>query len=99
MTTADGWPFVDEPNLACITLRRVLSGDRPILMVAHEPGEGGWQFLDGHAFAEEELAVVGLQQMVECDPSLMVLWDLPIGWMAVRDRTDTSWNRSKLTPN
>jgi hypothetical protein len=42
----------DDPlDRVAITVAEVLSGEREILLVRHESGHGGWQFMDGQDIA------------------------------------------------
>ncbi len=87
------WPFPDKKNLAVITLRKILGRESPILLVGHDP-EGSWQFLDGSGEPDpNDAAVVELEHMLNLDPSLAELADLPRGWLAWRDAPDAEWER------
>jgi hypothetical protein len=89
------WNFAQPRNLAVITLARVISGERTVLYVSHDEDDGGWQFLDGAAFAETDARVVGLGQMVDSDPTLADLADLPEGFVATRSSALDIWVRSR----
>jgi hypothetical protein len=45
--------------------------------------------------SEEEAAVVGLKTLVELDPSIAILADLPLGWCAWREQPNADWQRMK----
>jgi hypothetical protein len=85
------WPFSDPKSLASITLKRIVSGERPVLVVTHDD-DGSWQFLDGEAVSNEDASVVGLGTMIELDPTLVQVAALPWGWVAVRERVGGAWN-------
>ncbi len=87
------WNFAQPRNLAVITVARVVAGDSPVLHVSHDQDDGGWQFLDGSAFAEIDARVVGLGRMVDNDPTLAELADLPEGFVATRDCAGGKWLR------
>src|SRR3954452_25029632 len=87
------WNFTDPPETEVITLDRILRGQSSILLVTHDAEDGAWQFLDGEHVFEEDGAVVGLGEMVEFDPSLAKLADLPEGWFAWRPDRDHPWRR------
>jgi hypothetical protein len=89
----DNWPFADLDNLAVITLKRVIQGNSPVLLVTHDADDGGWQFLDGAEAAVEDAALVSLREMVQLDPSLFELADLPVGWSARRSSPGDPWER------
>jgi hypothetical protein len=65
----------------------------PILRVCHDADDGAWQFLHGGPVSEEDAAVVGLGRMLERDPSLRELADLPEGWIAERADVGSAWMR------
>ncbi|HYF64692.1 MAG TPA: hypothetical protein VD886_17840 [Herpetosiphonaceae bacterium] len=90
MIPAD-WPFDDPPNVATLTLRRIVQGDAPIRFVTHDDDDGMWQFLDGEEVSEDEAILVGLAEIVAHDPTVAQLADLPLGWYAVRDSVQDQW--------
>jgi hypothetical protein len=81
----EDWPFEAPPNTAALTTSDVLEANAPILHVAHDADDGGWQFLPGGAVNPAEARVV--------DPSLLELADLPEGWQAWRERVGAEWKR------
>ena len=80
------WPFGDTQDAVVVTLERILRGDSSLLLVTHDAEDGGWQFLDGEQVFEEDGTTVLLGEMVQFDPSLVELADLPAGWFAWRRR-------------
>ncbi len=91
----DEWPFDSPKNQAVITLDRIINGQSKILYVTHDASDGTWQFLDGGDVIESDAMVVGLAEMVEIDPTLKNLADLPEGWFAERSGPDDPWKRTK----
>jgi hypothetical protein len=89
----DSWPFDQPPNCAVITLRRIVDGG-PILFVSHDKDDDGWQFLDGESAGVDEALLVSLKSMLNRDPTLGELADLPAGWTATRESVDHPWRRS-----
>ena len=89
----DDWPFDDRPNVASITVRQIVHGGEPILLVAHDAEDGGWQFLTGGAFEVADGMVVSLASVVRRDPSVGELADLPLGWSATRPAVGQPWER------
>jgi len=87
------WAFADPPNLAVVTLVQVLQRGMPVLYVTHDADDGGWQFLTGEAVDVADSVVVGLEEMIRHDPSLVTLADLPTGWSAWREGRDAEWQR------
>jgi hypothetical protein len=90
----DDWPFDDPPNVASITVRQIVHGGAPILLVARDAEDGGWQFLTGGAFEVADGMMVSLVSIVRRDPSVAELADLPPGWTALRATVGQPWQRS-----
>ncbi len=88
------WPFTDTETTACFTQRQIVDQGHPILLVAHDADDGCWQFLDGSdnlKLADGLLVTLG--KMIERDPSLAEIADLPMGWIAMRDTLGAPWQR------
>ena len=92
------WPFADPPNVTTITTRRVLDDGHPILLVTHDSDDGGWQFLCRTTNDPKDGRIVGLDCMLERDPSIAELADLPLGWRAWREIPSDPWIR-ELNPD
>ncbi len=88
------WPFRTPINTASFTTIRVLDSSLPILEVYHDH-DGDWQFMCGTTNASEDAKVVCLGCMVERDPTLVQLADLPEGWMAYRESSKHPWSREE----
>jgi len=89
----DGWPFDQAPNAAALTVRSVLEG-HPILHVAHDIDDHGWQFLDGRDADVDEGRVIGMGEALKRDPTLREIADLPPGWIAWREAPGSPWRRA-----
>ena len=95
---AGPWPFPDPPDAEAITLDRILDGSSPLRLVTRDLDDGTWQFLDGgHVFEEDAVAVL-LGEMLQFDPALEGLADLPLGWHARRDSPSGAWTRAEGEP-
>ena len=92
-TEPQTWPFDSPPNVACFTVRSIVDGVRPVLMVSRDLDDGAWQFLTGDAFDMAEAMLVTLESMVAQDPSLLQLADIQHDWMAWRERPGVPWSR------
>lgn len=88
-----GWPFAATPDTAVITIKRILMGESPILLVMRDENNGYWQFLDGQDVEDHEAAVVPFGELVEFDPTLAEVARLPEGWMASRTRVGGKWKQ------
>lgn len=87
------WPFPNPPNEVAVTTVEVTRNGKSVLLACHYPDDGGWAFLHGGPFLTESAQLVSLKSLVDADPSLMVLADLPLGWSARRDAVGEDWNR------
>ncbi|MFT3685755.1 MAG: hypothetical protein QM783_12665 [Phycisphaerales bacterium] len=86
------WLFQDAPNTAVITVRRVLSREDPITLVSHD--DDGWQFLNTGGRRDPDMsdaAVVGLEEIVRLDPTIMQLAGMPVGWKVQRRNATSDW--------
>ena len=88
------WPFNQPRNCAVITLRKIAVGDQPILHVTHDADDHGWQFLGWEDARMEDASVVSFAYIVNVDPSIVQLADLPPGWHAWRRSVDEPWSRA-----
>ena len=84
-----------QPNEAAITTRQVMREGWPILLVTHDADDGAWQFLNGRGDTDdtENGLVVGVGEILELDPSVGELADLPLGWRAWRAAPADEWRR------
>jgi hypothetical protein len=91
------WPFDQPQNCAVLSMRNIMDGTSPILMVSHDDDDHGWQFLDGSEQPNAADAVmVCLSHVLAHDPSLYELCDLPPGWIAYRVNRRANWERQKV---
>ena len=90
----DDWPFAEPKNVAVFTTTQVMRLRQPVLRVSHDAEDGAWQF---HAGAPQvssgDMMVVALSEIVEHDPGISELADLPCGWFAERESADSPWKR------
>jgi hypothetical protein len=79
-------------EVAAFVCSHVSEKRSPILLVSR--AQGDWQLLCGGAHEESELPrVIGLKHMVDEDPSLRVVLDLPVQWEAERSSPASLWER------
>jgi hypothetical protein len=86
----------DSPNGLVITPRQVMEQGWPILLVAHDDEEPrGWQFLNGRGDTDDPKngIPVHAEHVIERDPSVVELADLPPGWEARRKSEGSPWVR------
>lgn len=89
------WPFEDPENVVSLTVRPILEGHQPILLVCHDADDGTWQFLTGGEFHMEDAMMVALRSMYRHDLSIGEVADLPLGWTATRTAVGQPWRRSQ----
>jgi hypothetical protein len=91
------WPFADLPDSTTITVRQIVEGSVPILLVARAAEDGVWQFLTS---AKDDVAdgkVVSLLSMFGRDPTIAEVADLEPGWQVTRERVGAAWKREPYT--
>lgn len=94
---SNDWPFADASNTVAFTSARVLTDDRPMLLVSHDQ-DGDWQFLCGSEDSGE-CVIVCLGCAFERDRTVGLVADLPIGWQAWRDSVSDRWHRELREPD
>jgi hypothetical protein len=95
-SSSPAWPFADDPKVAVFAHERIVSGDEWIYYVGHDEDDGAWQFHPESGQATvEEAKVVSLASVLERDPSIGELADLPLGWCAWREERGAAWERMK----
>lgn len=84
-----------EPPLdtAVFTTKFVLDDNKTITYVTHEIEDGAWQFFSDDSFKnfEEVARVVGLQEILDIDNSMLEIADLPLGFCATRKDKFGKW--------
>ena len=75
------WRFQEGRNRAVFTTKPVIRGGLPILLVSHDT-DGDWHFLCGTTNQVDDAAVVSLGGILQRDPTLVDLADLPEGWVS-----------------
>jgi hypothetical protein len=93
--TTGNWPFDQPPNCAVISLRHIIRRKQPILHVTHDLDDHGWQFLGLDDARMEDAVVVCFAEIVELDPTLRELADMPPGWHAWRPTQNHPWRRAQ----
>jgi hypothetical protein len=94
---SDNWPFSEPPNVAVFTTKRVVFKKSWIANVSHDSDDGSWQFQDEQSvqLTPEDASVVSLQEILDLDPSVALLADLPLGWRAWRSSKEAAWQRAE----
>ena len=82
-------------EIAAYVCSHVFNNIRPILLVSREGGD--WQCLCGGDHDAKEIPkVVGLNHLLNRDPALIELKNLPAEWEAERVSTSAPWLRKRL---
>jgi len=102
---ADGFTFMIFTDIRAVTDRKrifgatgcthVLSEERPILLVSREQNGDLLALCGGDDDTPESMMDVSLAQLLDLDPALGPLSDLPDGWAAMRESADDDWVRSQ----
>jgi hypothetical protein len=90
----DAWPFDQPRNCTTITMRQVLDGSEPILLVSHDADDHGWQFIGTSDASVKDGRVVCLEEIVKLDPTVLEVADLPPGWQAIREEVGGAWTKA-----
>ena len=90
-----GWPFPVPDETRVFASVRVLRQGLAILMVCHDD-DGDWVFSCGTTDEEEHTTVTCLGCLVDADPSLAELAEMPCGEMAFREAAAEPWRRLPL---
>ena len=73
----------------------VFNRTRPVLLVSR--ADGDWQFLCGGEHDPDDVPkVVGMNHLIDADPSLKDVRELAAEWEAERDSPAGCWSRRKL---
>jgi hypothetical protein len=73
------WLFPGPKNLAVFTTADIMNRHKPILRVTNDSDDGLWQFYSGGLVSIKEAKILLLSEIVEIDPSVEQLADLPEG--------------------
>ena len=89
------YEFIDEKNTMVITTKNIVSKEKSIMLVSHDEDDGMWEFLEGEEVKEEDAMIISLYEMVNIDPTVNQVADLPLGWIAYRDIEQDKWIKRK----
>lgn len=92
------WKFNDPPHTGVFTTKQVMNGQDNVTRVFHETEDGAWQFLGPGEARREDLAYVCFHHIIDKDPTISELADLPLGWCAWRETATAPWLREVIQP-
>ncbi|SFU30771.1 hypothetical protein [Butyrivibrio sp. INlla21] len=89
------YEFIDDKNTMVITTKNIVSKEKSIVLVSHDEDDGMWEVLEGEEVKEEDAMIISLYEMVNIDPTVNQVADLPLGWIAYRDIEQDKWIKQK----
>ncbi len=89
------WPFDQAKNCATFTTTHVMRDGHDIVYVFHDAEDHGWQFHWKGEKSMSDAMLVALSEIVDRDPTVVEVADLPPGWKAWREKCGAPWQRSK----
>jgi hypothetical protein len=93
------WKFPDKPHTKAFLSKAVQEGKEWITFVTHDLSDGAWQIFGETGVEEGGLKLTCLHHIVEKDPTLNELADLPKGWWAEREAPGQPWERYEHVPD
>ncbi|HZE98868.1 MAG TPA: hypothetical protein VE981_17805 [Planctomycetota bacterium] len=101
----DGFTYMAFTDIRAVSDRKRLFGaqacahvaeeDKPILLLSREMNGEVLALCGGENDTADALHDVPLAQLLDLDPTLALLADMPDGWAAMRESPDHDWVRSK----
>lgn len=88
--------FNESENVACIVCDHIINTKRDIKYVTHDVEDGQWSFLcgeDDHEMANYKL--VSLKNVIDLDLSVNDLYEMPLGYGAIRESKGMKWEPFK----
>jgi len=80
-----------EEGQIVISTKSVVYENTSILNASHDE-DGTWQFLgDDEELSEEDAVVLGLDEIIQIDPTLIEITNLPKGARAFRKNIGSQW--------
>jgi len=89
--------FDESLYTAVFTTKFVMQDKHTITFVSHDLEDGAWQFLSNDQPENNEgmAMLVSLKEIIDQDPSILEVSDLPIGYIATRQSKKDNWERQK----
>jgi hypothetical protein len=89
------WKFPDPPHSRVFVPAAVKSGAEPVTYVSHDIEDGAWQFLGDSMSGGEGPVLLCLHHVIDNDPALAELAELPLGWQAERAKPGEPWMKQR----
>ena len=94
-----GWKFPDPPRKGVCLSSAVHEGREAVVYVSRDAEDGVWQF-HGESMSGGEPPVIScFHHVVDADPSIKAIADLPLGWWAERSGPNEPWVRYQHEPD
>lgn len=87
-----------DRDLGVFVGQSVVEEGATVLTVFHHE-DGDWSFASGEEQTEADVVLVHLGHLLDADPALASLADLPRGWTAWRDDSQGEWVREPTPPD
>jgi hypothetical protein len=84
-------------DTAVFTTKFVLEDNKAITYVTHDLEDGAWQFFSDDEFEDFQgvAKIVGLNEIMDIDPTLKELADMKPGHVATRKNKEDKWTIKK----
>jgi hypothetical protein len=89
------FPFNEPLNLGVFSCKHVIDNAAPILLVHHSV-DGDWEFWCDKEHTMDSVLVVALYGVYAIDPTIGVLSQLPLGYVAERETINSDWKVYKM---
>ena len=93
------WRFPDKPHTKAFVSTAVEEGREWITFVTHDLSDGAWQILGKTGIESGGPKLICLHHIIDLDPTLAELADLPKGWYAERHAPGEPWERFESEPD
>ncbi|PSL22983.1 hypothetical protein [Chitinophaga ginsengisoli] len=89
--------FKDKPTTLVFTTRFIIKNREPILNIFHHEEDGAWEFTgQTQAIVDTDYNVILLSEMINIDPGIFEVADLPLGYRAFRSSPIDPWQLSPI---
>jgi hypothetical protein len=88
--------FQENLKTAVLADANVVNSNSLITRINHHE-DGLWEFFGKKKVNEGEIMVVSLEQIIQRDPSILEMADLPLNFTAFRESNDTPWIIASLS--
>jgi hypothetical protein len=82
--------FKENLDTVALTSKYVIQHNSPIVFIAHHE-DGIWEFWGKEIIDESEIIVVSLRQIIQIDPTILEVADLPVEFNAIRESKESPW--------